>query len=154
MIFFLSLKGPLIWIGRQTSAISWYENMIDFADALHLASSRRCVSFATFDVSFFKKAQKLSSMEISQLRMSPIFLKTGAPLPSSRMIYDRNAQSHQDHAADQTQGDAFTQKDVAEDNTDNRCGEMKHPHVAGDIALVEFCRYDKTDTGDDHPLIE
>jgi len=80
--------------------------------------------------------------------------KAGAPRPSSRMIYDRNARSHQDHAADQTQGYAFTQKDVAEDNTDNRCGEMEHPHVAGDIALVEFGSYDKTDTGDDHPLIE
>ena len=70
------------------------------------------------------------------------------------MIYDRNTQSHQDHTADQTQGYAFTQKDVAEDNTDNRRGKMKYPHVAGDIALVEFGRYDKTDTGDDHPLIE
>jgi len=31
---------------------------------------------------------------------------------------------------------------------------MKHSQVAGDIALVEFGRYDKTDTGDDHALIE
>ena len=31
---------------------------------------------------------------------------------------------------------------------------MKHSHVAGDIELVEFGRYDKTDTGDDYPLIE
>jgi hypothetical protein len=70
------------------------------------------------------------------------------------MIYDRNAQSYQDHAADQTQGYSFTQKYVAEDNADNRCGELKDPHVTGDITLVEFCQYDKTDTGDDHPLIE
>ncbi len=45
-------------------AISWYENKFDFADALHLASSRRCVSFATFDSSFIKKAQQASSMEM------------------------------------------------------------------------------------------
>ncbi len=44
-------------------AISWYENKLDFADALHLASSRRCVSFATFDSSFIKKAQQVSSMD-------------------------------------------------------------------------------------------
>ena len=45
-------------------AVSWYENKFDFADALHLASSRRCVGFATFDSSFTKKAQQLSSMEM------------------------------------------------------------------------------------------
>ncbi len=45
-------------------AISWYENKFDFADALHLASSRRCGSFTTFDSSFIKKAQQLSSMEM------------------------------------------------------------------------------------------
>ena len=45
-------------------AISWYENKLDFADALHLASSRRCSSFATFDSSFIKKAQQFSSMEM------------------------------------------------------------------------------------------
>ncbi len=45
-------------------AISWYENKFDFADALHLASSRRCVSFATFDSSFIKRAQQASSMEM------------------------------------------------------------------------------------------
>jgi hypothetical protein len=57
-------QEPLIWIGRQTSTISWYENKIDFADALHLAFSRRCVSFAAFAVSFIKKVQKLSSMDM------------------------------------------------------------------------------------------
>ena len=45
-------------------AISWYQNKFDFADALHLASSRRCESFATFDSSLIKKAQQLSSMEM------------------------------------------------------------------------------------------
>ena len=45
-------------------AISWYENKLDFADALHLASSRRCESFATFDHLLIKKAQQFSSMEM------------------------------------------------------------------------------------------
>ena len=45
-------------------AISWYENKLDFADALHLASSRRCVSFATFDSSLIKKAQQISSLKM------------------------------------------------------------------------------------------
>jgi predicted nucleic-acid-binding protein len=45
-------------------AISWYENKFDFADALHLASSRRCTSFATFDGFFIKKAQQFSSMDM------------------------------------------------------------------------------------------
>ena len=45
-------------------AISWYENKFDFADALHLASSRRCVSFATFDGSFIKKAQQFSPADM------------------------------------------------------------------------------------------
>ena len=48
-------------------AISWYENKLDFADALHLASSRRCIGFATFDSSFTKKAQQFSSMEMIKL---------------------------------------------------------------------------------------
>lgn len=45
-------------------AISWYENKLDFADALHLASSGRCASFATFDSALIKKAQLLSPMEM------------------------------------------------------------------------------------------
>jgi predicted nucleic-acid-binding protein len=45
-------------------AISWYENNFDFADALHLASSRRCVSFATYDRSLIKMAQQFSSMDM------------------------------------------------------------------------------------------
>jgi predicted nucleic-acid-binding protein len=45
-------------------AISWYENKLDFADALHLASSKKCASFATFDSSLIKKAQQISSMEM------------------------------------------------------------------------------------------
>jgi predicted nucleic-acid-binding protein len=47
-----------------TQAISWYENNFGFADALHLASSKRCEKFATFDSAFIKKAQQFSSTVI------------------------------------------------------------------------------------------
>jgi predicted nucleic-acid-binding protein len=45
-------------------AISWYEQGLDFADALHLASSRGSDKFATFDAAFAKKARKVSLLEI------------------------------------------------------------------------------------------
>ena len=45
-------------------AINWYGDNFDFADALHLASSRKCESFATFDNTPVKKARQFSSMEM------------------------------------------------------------------------------------------
>jgi predicted nucleic-acid-binding protein len=47
-----------------TQAISWYEQGLDFADALHLASSRGSDKFATFDAAFERKARKVSSLQI------------------------------------------------------------------------------------------
>jgi hypothetical protein len=47
--------------------MSWYETEFDFADALHLVSARRCVSFATFDSTFIKKAQQFSPMDMIKL---------------------------------------------------------------------------------------
>jgi len=47
-----------------TQAIGWYENGFDFADSLHLASSKRCKKVATFDRAFIKDAQRFSSIEI------------------------------------------------------------------------------------------
>jgi predicted nucleic-acid-binding protein len=47
-------------------AISWYGSGLDFADALHLASSMRADKFLTFDSAFIKKAQKLISIDITQ----------------------------------------------------------------------------------------
>jgi predicted nucleic-acid-binding protein len=43
-------------------AMAWYENGLDFADALHLASSKSVKAFATFDNKFSKKAGKLSKI--------------------------------------------------------------------------------------------
>jgi predicted nucleic-acid-binding protein len=37
-------------------AVLWYRQGFDFADALHLASSKDCVSLATFDQAFIKAA--------------------------------------------------------------------------------------------------
>ncbi len=45
-------------------AISWYGYGIDFADALHLASSREAEEFATFDNLFTQKARRISAGNI------------------------------------------------------------------------------------------
>jgi len=47
-----------------TQALGWYEKGLDFADALHLASSTKADRFATFDRDFVKKASKLDSIAV------------------------------------------------------------------------------------------
>lgn len=42
-------------------AIDYYEKGLDFADALHLASSPEGVSFYTFDTTFIKRARSLKA---------------------------------------------------------------------------------------------
>jgi predicted nucleic-acid-binding protein len=42
-------------------ALDWYKAGMDFADALHLASSSNLSSFATFDKKMFKKGDKLNT---------------------------------------------------------------------------------------------
>ena len=46
-------------------AISLYESGLDFADALHLASSMKADKFVTFDNALIKKARKLISIDIT-----------------------------------------------------------------------------------------
>ena len=46
-------------------AISWYGSGLDFADALHLASSMKADGFVTFDKAFIKKARELISIDIT-----------------------------------------------------------------------------------------
>lgn len=41
-------------------ALDWYEAGMDFADALHLASSSELTAFATFDKKLAKKSDKLN----------------------------------------------------------------------------------------------
>ena len=43
-----------------TLALDWYEAGMDFADALHLASSSDLTAFATFDKKISNKANKLN----------------------------------------------------------------------------------------------
>jgi len=45
-------------------AVSWYNKGFDFADALHLASSRDAEEFATFDKSLLRKAGQISSVNV------------------------------------------------------------------------------------------
>jgi hypothetical protein len=57
---------------QQTAfqAISWCESDLDFADALHLASSMKADKFVTFDDAFIKQTRKFISINIAlpQLR--------------------------------------------------------------------------------------
>lgn len=46
-------------------AISWYELGLDFADALHLASSMKADGFVTFDKTFITKARNLIPIDIT-----------------------------------------------------------------------------------------
>jgi len=48
------VEGP----DNVIQAISWYEGGFDFADALHLASSKRAEKFATFNNALPKKQAK------------------------------------------------------------------------------------------------
>ena len=56
----LSVEDP----DTVTQAISWFEDGLDFADALHLASSKRADKFVTFDRAFAKKARKVTALKV------------------------------------------------------------------------------------------
>jgi predicted nucleic-acid-binding protein len=45
-------------------ALDGFEQGLDFADALHLAGSRRAGRFATFDKKLIKRAEKLTDIEL------------------------------------------------------------------------------------------
>ncbi len=49
-------------------AIDWLESGIDFADALHLASSQSTAEFVTFDRKFAANAAKLTAAKVRTLR--------------------------------------------------------------------------------------
>jgi predicted nucleic acid-binding protein len=54
------LEQPL----EVAEALDGFEQGLDFADALHLAGSRRAGRFATFDQKLIKRAQKLTDIEL------------------------------------------------------------------------------------------
>lgn len=55
------------FLTQIAQVIQWYENGMDFADALHLAQSQNYSTMYTFDEKFLKKAKKLSTQcEVKQ----------------------------------------------------------------------------------------
>lgn len=59
----VSIEQPLAVV----KALQWCEDGLDFADALHLASSQSCQKFATFDERMKKAAPKEVKQMISLL---------------------------------------------------------------------------------------
>jgi len=47
-------------------ALDWFEQGMDFADALHLATARDCTGFATFDRDFIKAAARLGLATVAE----------------------------------------------------------------------------------------
>ncbi len=46
-------------------AMDWAESGMDFADALHLASSTQCEAFLTFDKRLARSAGRLSGVRVA-----------------------------------------------------------------------------------------
>lgn len=58
---------PNVMVEQQheiAESLDGFERGLDFADALHLASSRRAGKFATFDKRLIKRAEKLIDIEL------------------------------------------------------------------------------------------
>ena len=51
-------------VGVVAQALDWHEQGMDFADALHLASSTKAIRFATFDEKLVRMAQTLQTKEM------------------------------------------------------------------------------------------
>lgn len=69
--FFRALLGlPGVTPGEPAAvaeALRSYESGLDFADALHLATSSPARAFASFDAKFIKRARKISVHEMMSL---------------------------------------------------------------------------------------
>ena len=48
-------------------ALEWYEEGMDFADALHLASSLNANKFITFDIKLYKKSKEIKEISVTCL---------------------------------------------------------------------------------------
>lgn len=58
---------PNVMVEQQheiAEALEGFQRGLDFADALHLASSRHAGKFATFDKKLIKRAEKLTDIEL------------------------------------------------------------------------------------------
>jgi predicted nucleic-acid-binding protein len=69
----LGLRGlfglPGIRIDAEAAvgmALDWFEQGMDFADALHLASARHCDGFFTFDRDFIKAASRIGAGDVDE----------------------------------------------------------------------------------------
>jgi predicted nucleic-acid-binding protein len=52
--------------GEISQALDWFEQGIDFADALHLATARHCDGLATFDRDFIKAAARIGLQTVAE----------------------------------------------------------------------------------------
>ena len=63
----LSVPGIEVESAAAVSeALGWFEQGMDFADALHLAAARRCDGLATFDRDFIKTAARLGIANVTE----------------------------------------------------------------------------------------
>ncbi len=56
----VSLEQPLV----VQTALAWAEQGVDLADALHMAASRHCSSFASFDRDLAKAAKRANALDV------------------------------------------------------------------------------------------
>jgi predicted nucleic-acid-binding protein len=56
------LKNP----SEVSNAIEWYQNGLDFGDAIHLALSEEAEAFITFDKSLIKAASKNTTIPVQE----------------------------------------------------------------------------------------
>lgn len=64
------LGVPTVAVDRPTDirrALTWHEQGMDLADALHLAACGRCEAMMTFDIAFAKAARRLDAIEVRTL---------------------------------------------------------------------------------------
>jgi predicted nucleic-acid-binding protein len=66
-----SLAGlPTVFLEDELAvarALEWFEEGLDFADALHLASAGRATQFATFDRKLARQARRTTTLETLSL---------------------------------------------------------------------------------------
>jgi predicted nucleic-acid-binding protein len=59
----VQLEEPLV----AAQALDWFANGLDFADALHLASSSKAERFVTFDEKLARQAKKRTTIEVTAI---------------------------------------------------------------------------------------
>lgn len=64
----LGLPTVTVEDGRAVArALAWYEEGMDFADAIHVSSSGEAQEFTTFDAQLVRKAGKLVELAVTRL---------------------------------------------------------------------------------------